>query len=60
MDTDSFDEDILSSPLLQDQAAELTTFVDQYDDVLRSLLDLHTPLKKLTMTLRCRAEVAFN
>ena len=55
VDTDSFCEDILSSPLLQDQATELTALVDQYDNVLRSLLDLHAPLKQRTVTLRPHA-----
>ena len=49
-----FCKDILTSPLLQDQAVELNALVDQYDNVLRSLLDLHAPLKRRTVTLRPR------
>ena len=49
---ESFCEDILTSPLLQDQAVELNALVDQYDNVLRSLLDLYAPLKRRTVTLR--------
>ena len=49
---ESFCEDILTSPLLQDQAVELSALVGQYDNVLRSLLDLYAPLKRRTVTLR--------
>ena len=52
LDTASFCEDILTSLLLQDQAVELNGLVDQYDNVLRSLLDLYAPLKRRTVTLR--------
>ena len=52
LDIESFCEDILTSPLLQDQAVELNALVDQYDNVLRSLLDLYAPLKWRTVTLR--------
>ena len=52
LDIESFCEDILTSPLLQDQAVELNALVDQYDNVLRSLLDLYAPLKRRTVTLR--------
>ena len=55
LDIESFCEDILTSPLLQDQAAELNALVDQYDNVLRSLLDLYAPLKRRTVTLRLSA-----
>ena len=51
LDIESFCEDILTS-LLQDQAVELNALVDQYDNVLRSLLDLYAPLKWRTVTLR--------
>ena len=51
---ESFCEDILTSPLLQDQAVELNALVDQYDNVLRSLLDFYAPLKRRTVTLRPR------
>ena len=51
LDIESFNEDILTSPLLDDQAIELNALVDQYDHVLRSLLDLHAPLKRRTVTL---------
>ena len=54
LDIESFCEDILTSPLLQDQAVELNALVDQYDNVLRSLLDLYAPLKRRTVTLRPR------
>ena len=43
LDIESFCEDILTSPLLQDQAVELNALVDQYGNVLRSLLDLYAP-----------------
>ena len=33
----------MDSPLLQDQATDLGTMVDQYDRVLRQLLDQHAP-----------------
>ena len=49
---ESFSEDILTSPLLQDQAVELNPLVDQYDNILQSLLDLYAPLKWQTVTLR--------
>ena len=52
LDIESFCEDILTSPLLQDEAVELNALVDQYDNVLRYLLDLHAPLKRRTVTLR--------
>ncbi|XP_068675718.1 uncharacterized protein [Montipora foliosa] len=53
--TESFCEDISTSPLLRDQAVELNALVDQYDNVLRSLLGLYAPLKQRTVTLRPRA-----
>ena len=52
MDIESFCEDILTSPLLQDQAVERNALVDQYDNVLRSLLDLYATLKRQTVTIR--------
>ncbi|CAH3189876.1 unnamed protein product [Porites lobata] len=52
LDNECFCEDILTSTLLQDQAVELNALVDQYDNVLRSLLDLYAPLKWRTVTLR--------
>ena len=52
LDIESFNEDILTSPLLEDQAVELSAFMDQYDNILQSLLDLHAPLKRRTVTLR--------
>ena len=52
LDIESFCADNLTSPLLQDQAVELNALVDQYDNVLRSLLDLYAPLKRRTVTLR--------
>ena len=51
LDIESFCEDILTS-LLPDQAVELNALVDQYDNILRSLLDLYSPLKWQTVTLR--------
>ena len=55
LDTESLCEDIFTSPLLRDQAVELNAFVNQYDNVLRSLLDLYALLKHGTLTLRPRA-----
>ena len=55
LDTESLCEDIFTSPLLRDKAVELNAFVDQYDNVLRSLLDLYALLKQRTLTLRPRA-----
>ena len=55
LDTESFCEDISTSPLPRDQAVELNALVDQYDNVLRSLLGLYAPLKQRTVTLRPRA-----
>lgn len=55
LDTESFCEDISTSPLLRDQAVELNALVDQYDNALRSLLGLYAPLKQRTVTLRPRA-----
>ena len=43
---------IMDSPLLQDQATDLDTMVDQYDRVLRQLLDQHAPKKKRQVTVR--------
>ena len=51
LDIESFNENILTSPLLEDQAIKLNALVDQYDNVLRSLLDLHAPLKRRKVTL---------
>ena len=39
LNMDSFCKDIMDSPLLQDQATDLDTMVDQYDRVLRQVLD---------------------
>ena len=39
LNMDSFCKDIMDSPLLQDQATDLDMMVDQYDRVLRQLLD---------------------
>ena len=55
LDAETFCEDILTSPLLRDQAVELNALVDQYNNVLRSLLDLYAPLKQRTVTLRPHA-----
>ena len=55
LDIESICEDILTSPLLQDQAVELNVLVDQYDNILRSPLDLYAPLKWQTVTLRSSA-----
>ena len=52
LDIESFCEDILTSPLLKDQAVELNALVDQCDNLLRSVLELHAPLKRRTVTLR--------
>ena len=52
LDIESFCENILTSPLLQDQAVELNALVDQYGNVLRSHLDLFAPLKRRTVTLQ--------
>ena len=49
---DSFREDIRSSSLLQKQATDLDTLASQFDDVLRSLLDHHAPLKQRLVTVR--------
>ena len=48
----SFREDIRSSSLIQKQATDLDTLASQYDDVLRSLLDHHAPLKQRWVTMR--------
>jgi len=45
----------LTSPLLREQAVELNALVDQYDNVLQSLLGLYAPLKQQTVTLRPHA-----
>ena len=52
LNMDSFCKDIMASPLLQDQATDLDTMVDQYDRVLRQLLDQHAPKKKRQVTVR--------
>lgn len=44
---DSFCKEIMDSPLLQDQATDLDMIVDQYDRVLRQLLDQHAPKKNV-------------
>ena len=55
LDIESFCEDILTSPLLKDQAVELNALVDQCDNLLRSVLELYAPLKRRTVTSRPRA-----
>ena len=52
IDMDSLREDIRSSSLLQKQATDLDTLASQFDDVLRSLLDHHAPLKTRLVTVR--------
>ena len=52
LNMDSFCKDIMDSPLLQDQATDLDMMVDQYDRVLRQLLDQHAPKKKRLVTVR--------
>ena len=52
LNMDSFCKDIMDSPLLQDQATDLDTMVDQYDRVLRQLLDQHAPKKKHQVKVR--------
>ena len=52
IDIDSFHEDIWSSSLIQKQATDLDILTSQYDDVLRSLLDHHAPLKQRLVTVR--------
>ena len=49
---DSFCKDIMEYPLLQDQATDLDTMVDQYDRVLQQLLDQHAPKTKRQVTVR--------
>ena len=51
--TESFCEDILTSPLLRDQAVELSALVDQYDNLLQSPSRSLCPFK--TVTPRPRA-----
>ena len=53
---DSFCKEIMDSPLLQDQATDLDMMVDQYDRVLRQLLDQHAPKKKRLVTVRPSAQ----
>ena len=52
IDIDSFCENIKNSPLLQQQAPDLETLVNQYDNVLKSLLDKHAPVMQRRVTIR--------
>ena len=52
MDIDSFCKDVSSSSLVNDYSTDLDTLVDQYDTVLRSILDKHAPLKQRLVTVR--------
>lgn len=59
LNMDSFCKDIMDSPLLQDQATDLDMMVDQYDRVLRQLLDQHAPKKKRLYHLDVMYQSAF-
>lgn len=52
LDIDSFCEDVRNSSIVQEQPMDLDSAVHQYDNVLRSLLDQHAPLRKRLVTIR--------
>ena len=51
-DSDQFHQDLLSSPLLSQPALTLQDLCDQYDAVVSSLLDNHTPLQRKSIVIR--------
>lgn len=52
LDIDSFCEDVRNYSIVQEQSMDLDSAVHQYDNVLRSLLDQHAPLRKRLVTIR--------
>ena len=55
IDVDTFCRDILESELYTHPSSDLNTLVDQYDHVLRDLLDKHAPLLSKEITCRPNA-----
>ena len=53
---DNLKSDIQASVLSADPSQDLSQFVDQYDTVLRNLLDEHAPEKDRSVTLRQNAQ----
>ncbi|KAL9975453.1 hypothetical protein ACROYT_G012614 [Oculina patagonica] len=52
IDFNTFCNDITDSPQIMEPSSDLDGLVDQYDNVLRSLLDRHAPTKQRTVTVR--------
>ena len=52
LNLDSFRNEIFESSLIQEQPTDLVSLVEQYDSVLRSLMDKHAPQKQRWITLR--------
>jgi len=52
IDYNTFCNDITDSPLIMEPSSDLDVLVDQYDNVLRSLLDRHAPTKQRIITVR--------
>ena len=52
IDMTSFCSDLENSPLLTDSASEISALVDQFNYILKSLLDQHAPEKSRTATSR--------
>lgn len=52
IDYNTFCNDITDSPLIMEPSSDLDVLVDQYDNVLRSLLDCHAPTKQRIITVR--------
>ena len=48
VNADDFRRDIINSPLCQSPSTSLSGLCDQYENVLSSILDNHTPLRTKT------------
>jgi hypothetical protein len=52
IDIDAFNADLLDLPLLRHPASTLDELVDQYDSGIRSVIDMHAPLRTKRIFLR--------
>ena len=52
IDYDAFCDHINNSSLITDPSCDLSTLVDRYESVLRSLLDSHAPMRQRMVVLR--------
>ena len=52
LDMESFLSDVADCPLVIDPSSDLDHLVQQYDTLLRSIMDKHAPVKRRVVTIR--------